>query len=170
MFKLFELRLGSIRFNRNARDVPPEQYTSSHIEHGKGFLQHMWPPQLSQCPWMNCPFCLSRLKPDHRLTPRRVTSRFHWWYIILLQVLSKLPLWFWLPKQWTQGTTMHSGWEQTLCRMKISCPGLRSNISFFILIFSLLSALIFIFLPAVLVGLDVCEIIFQPVWGAVNVG
>lgn len=34
----------------------------------------------------------------------------------------------------------------------------------------MLSALIFIFVPAVLVGLDVCEIIFQPVWGAVNVG
>lgn len=34
----------------------------------------------------------------------------------------------------------------------------------------LLSALIFIFFPAALVDLDVCEIIFQPVWGAVNVG
>ena len=34
----------------------------------------------------------------------------------------------------------------------------------------LLFALIFIFFPAVLVDLDVCEIIFQPVWEAVNAG
>lgn len=32
----------------------------------------------------------------------------------------------------------------------------------------LLFAFIFIFFPAVLVDLDVCEIIFQPVWGAVD--
>lgn len=34
----------------------------------------------------------------------------------------------------------------------------------------LLSALTFIFFPAALVDLGVCELIFQPVWGAVNVG
>ena len=34
----------------------------------------------------------------------------------------------------------------------------------------LLSGLIFIFFPAVPIGLDVCEIIFQPIWGAVKVG
>jgi len=47
MFRLSELRLGSIGFNRNAEVVPPQQYASSHVAHWRGFLQLGRPPQLS---------------------------------------------------------------------------------------------------------------------------
>lgn len=34
-------------FSRDARAVPPEQYTDNHKALWKGFLQHIWPPKLS---------------------------------------------------------------------------------------------------------------------------
>lgn len=54
---------------------------------------------------------------------------------------------------------------------EIPSPSIKKQHLMFRLDFPpLLSALIFILFPAVLVDLDVCEIIFQPFWGAVNVG
>lgn len=58
-----------------------------------------------------------------------------------------------------------------LVQDEISPPRIKKQHLMFHLDFlPLHSALIFIFFPAVLVDVDVCEIIFQPVWGAVNVG
>lgn len=44
----------------------------------------------------------------------------------------------------------------------------KQHVVFHLDFLPLLFAFTFIFFPAVLVDLDVCEIIFQPVWGAVD--